>query len=514
MSKGASWGRRSLIAFTILLALPLLLFLLSNLLLRSPLGCEFLCKQLEERSKGIRYSLASGSWSPWNGVSLNTLRIDLAQAPSPDTPPLFTAKQLSLTPQWSALLKGKPAFREIFIERPIVTLPLETLFLSPTPTPAPSPKTAAKPTPEKAKKTPSPQAKPKPAPPQSDSPPQPKTQTSPAITPEKAPTSAKTTSPHPQKQRSEEPLIIIIQDAQIKLSHHSQQLLQVDKLSLTAPLAGPATRGSITWQTASLAGVPISRKTTLPVEWNFPNWTLPQTTLAPLGLEANLTAQLGIRKRNRPFQVNLALPSQPIPETKLPLLPKTTTTVSTANGTFKASGFFNRPQTWRADALGNFQNIEIHSGHHRNQTRDITFDAGLIQGQLRNLSFKSPLLALQSEQLSLLGNGWLRTNGQASSVIRIVASPSWADLITNAAVGSRLSPWTSNWLTPLQTPDRYYRDIHISGPLNKLVTDGSHRIKSPQTIPLNTALQRLKSYFLNEDLEELLPIEPTPETVE
>ena len=91
-------------------------------------------------------------------------------------------------------------------------------------------------------------------------------------------------------------------------------------------------------------------------------------------------------------------------------------------------------------------------------------------------------------------------SGETTAVLRLVAAPEISENITRIAIGSLVSHgWQSSWLSPLETPDRYYRDLHFRGPINKLTFDPGRK---GEIIPLSKGIQLMKAFYHREASEE------------
>ena len=106
---------------------------------------------------------------------------------------------------------------------------------------------------------------------------------------------------------------------------------------------------------------------------------------------------------------------------------------------------------------------------------------------------------LQSERLSFLGNGALLPDGRLGGVMRVVADQDYAALLTRFAIGAMWTGgWTRSWLVPMETPDRYYRDIILQGTVNQTMVDVGRK---GEAMDLAQAWNRMRRFLRKEALE-------------
>ncbi|MDP0491675.1 MAG: hypothetical protein Q7Q71_11550 [Verrucomicrobiota bacterium JB023] len=491
MSKGKrqTWGKWILrILIAVLIAVPLL-FLLSNLALRTSWGREAIAKQLGRRTPGLSWQLASASWSPWKGFELAGLQARIKGAP-PETPDFLSVDRTSVEPYWGESLKGKPIFREVEVDSPQLNLPLELLFVTRQPPPlTPPPVADAQPARPPAKEKSPPQAKPK----------------KPKKKPAKPKESAK---PTPQEKPVEAPpelgKWVRIRNAGVTLYSLRGPSIEVKGLNFDAPLAGPDAAVALSWAAIDLSGKPLWPAGHLDLEWKERSWILPAQEVALAGVKTRLGGHLGIRQKGLPFRFQLAMPQQDLPEIEFDHKSRAYLSAGQMACALSAAGQLTRVDTWQFDLAG--EAYDIHGGSHLREF-DHRFDSGRVRLSLRNQIVSCPSIELRSEEFSLLGNGQLALTGHVLAVLRLVTSPHYEERMTNIAIGSFLSQgWTSHWMKPLETPDRYYRDLHLKGQLpDKALVDTGRR---GEFIPLATAFQHLERFRDQEVNEEPRPPSP------
>lgn len=482
------------------LLLVVLLFVGSNVFLATSPGRSFIQRNLERRS-GLSWQVSGASWSPWNGITVKSLSANLripTDEKAPKLPPLLSLKETKLQPYWRQLIQGKKLFREVVLESPQINIPLEYLFIvqpsqpSPPPTVAPS---TGPPTAKQGEKpkdvTPKPGAKP-------PLPPKPASQPKPV-----------------GKQPDEKRFWLRMRNANISLySVKLDKAVTVHGLQLDLPLAGPATSGAISWREIKLADQTLIAPTRLPIEWEQPFWTLPNqdlaVTLPPLaksngqadGHAVQLTVRFGGTFAPRlgapDFRLNASLASQSIPDYLLHGPSQFHLKCPEVAASLTASGRLTHPDGWLVDCNAAARQVEVYSelrGQH------FLFDTAYARLGLRQMTLLAPDIALRSERLSLMGNGQLHLGGYLLAVMRIVSDPELAVRFTNVAVGSLITGgWTGSWLRPLETPDRFYRDLHFEGFLpNAAVNVG----RKGEFIPLPTIIRYLQSFTAREVAEEV-----------
>ena len=264
----------------------------------------------------------------------------------------------------------------------------------------------------------------------------------------------------------------------------------------------------------------LATDSTLPIEWKSPTWTLPNQDLqfllpqladpsfASIPFKVRLGGSFSPRRATRDFRFQAALPPQPLPDYVLHRESRFHLRAKSASTGIVAQGSLINPNSWRADSSIALDQIEVFSeirGQH------LLFETARMRTDLLNNTLVVPTFAIRSERLSFLGNGQLHLGGYLLGVLRIVADPELAERFTNVAIGSFISRgWTSSWLFPLETPDRFYRDLHFEGFLpDAQVNTG----KKGQYIPIPDLLRYLKTFTHTEVAEELPPPQsPNPDS--
>ncbi|MGJ8725446.1 MAG: hypothetical protein ACSHYB_12885 [Roseibacillus sp.] len=480
-----------------IIILTLLGYAGSNLFLSTKPGQNFLQKNLNRRTYGISWQVAGASWSPWNGITVKKLTASLPTSQKAQKPllPLLELQKVELKPYWGQLLRGKNLFREIILDKPQLNIPVEMLLIvEPT-----KPTTVLQP-----KVSPPPATKPKPPLPEN----QPAQKTKPKRT--------EKTKPQPQlepKPIDEKRFWVRLRNANIRVySMKLGQGINFHSFNANLPLGGPPTKGSLSWQKITLGKHLLASSSTLPIEWKSPTWTLPNQdlpltlpqladdALSAIPFDIRVGGSFSPRRASRDFRFQASLPSQPLSDYILHRDSRFHLRAKSITANIAARGALLNPNTWRFDSNAALDEIEVFS---ELREQHFHFETARARANLRNATLVAPDFSLRSERLSLLGNGQLHLGGYLLGVLRIVSDPELADRFTNVAIGSLISRgWTRRWLSPLETPDRFYRDLHFEGFLpNAQVNTG----RRGEFIPFPELLSSLKAFTSMEVAEELPP---------
>lgn len=152
--------------------------------------------------------------------------------------------------------------------------------------------------------------------------------------------------------------------------------------------------------------------------------------------------------------------------------------------------------SWRGDLKVNASRLGL---THMGRGDKMEFEHGSLTASLRSGALQVIDTRLQSEQLSFLGNGVIVPDGRVRGVLRVVADHDHAAVLTRFAVGAMLTGgWTRSWLTPLETPDRYYRDIQLQGTLDRAVVDVGRK---GEELEVSQVWNRMVAFVKNETEE-------------
>ena len=392
----------------------------------------------------------------------------------------------------------------MILEEPQFNIPLEMLLVvEPTkPTPPPAPQVTPQP---------SPQPKQTPQPPQEKPPEKPKKVEE--VKPKSKP-------PPEPKALDEKVFWVRLRNAKIRLfSMKLGQGIELHSFNANLPLSGPATKGSLSWEKITLEEHLLVDSYTLPIEWKSPTWTLPNQdlqvnlpqladpSLASIPFQVRVGGSFSPRRASRDFRFQAALAPQPLPDYLLHQESFFHLRSKSVSANIVGQGSLIKPNTWRFDSAAALGQFEVFSELRR---QHLHFENALVRTNLRNATLFTPTFAIRSERLSLLGNGQLNLGGYLLAVLRIVAEPELSERLNMIAIGTGISKgWTSRWLSPLETPDRFYRDLHFEGFLpNAQVNTG----RQGEFIPVLDLIEYLKAFTHTEVAEELPATPPPPDT--
>ena len=142
--------------------------------------------------------------------------------------------------------------------------------------------------------------------------------------------------------------------------------------------------------------------------------------------------------------------------------------------------------------------IEKHGGH-QVHFDELSIPAVFQQGTLRWSSAR-----MIGEDLSILGNGQVSVRQGVTAVSRVVVSPEIAAELRRAmfgAIGGKSIGWAA-WWEDLDTPDRKYRDIYLTGDLHDPQVDlGKNHGELPLWNTLASTLQFIRVEMKEEGVD-------------
>ena len=407
--------------------------------------------------------IGGATWSPWNGVTIRNIRL---RQPEPlratARKPLLTMARLHVVPVWTAWLKGVPEVREISLISPEVELPLELIshFAPPAiPPPAlarqdpalppgeggsPGTPSAAPPVMLDLANAPPALAGGSPASPTLPSPPlQP-----PAAGAEGGP---ETGPPQPTG-------FVHLRDASFSVTLGGQTVLFDGRgISGSVPVAGGATETMLAFASISLPGAPPIKDLRFPLKWQAPVLALPLTDVTIAGLKAGFQMRC-VPVGGIPLEFEMLAPEQ-IAE-KLPLPGDGTFSSPSAGIAIRFRGLLVRPSTWQAECIAKTLKPEIYLGG-----RITRFDQGSAIAVLQAGTLSCPDARLVGDDLSLLGNATVHSDGRAAGVLRVVAPPETAmGIVRNLFPGTQAPPAFS----AMSTPQRAALDLEAAGTLGDI----------------------------------------------
>ena len=420
--------RRWILLLGCLSVLPVLAFLLSNLALSSPWARHKLAGKIRGIT-GLETEIGNASWAPWSGVSLK--QITIKQPPelrSAISSPMVKIESLKITPVWPAWLKRRFEMRSITLVRPVFVLPVGILTRPLTPAIAepPPPTLATAPPPRPAAPPPPPLAK------------------QPPPTPVPAPRIAQPTG------------MIYLTDASFSVVSASQALFAATKISGAIPVAGDAAETFLHIGELTAVGKIVAQDLRAQLAWQAPFLTLKPMPLTFDKITATLAMQLGMLS-GLPIQISAQVPGQAFPAISLPRHGEAQAESIAMEAGFH--GLLLAPSTWQGDCIAKAVSPRFRSGEHY-----AMFDYGRAVTVLRSGQISCLDARLMSDELSILGNATIASNGSAAAICRIVAAPQRLETISRIIFPTL----QDSRLTPLNTPQRAAFDLAVFGNVPQL----------------------------------------------
>ncbi len=497
------WLRRLLI---LLLVLPPVGFGLSNLALASPWARAWLSRKIQQRTT-LETSIDGASWSPWNGVTFRGITM---QQPEPLRPhvgePLVRIQQLRVRPVWKTVFTHQPDLRDVSLISPRVVLPLEILshfaaqeaptvaMTPPAPQTLPShpaadllaehtPADNASPiTPGSPPPTPSPAA--------GDAPPKPADTTTAAnppaaalpVSPPPSPAAPRTDEPSPptaaaspqpaQPTAPQEPTptvpakppsfptdYIHLEDASITLllAGTGTNVLETSGITGKIPVAGDPGKSTLTIGSMLALGSTVLENRKLDLTWKSPLITVTPFEEEPWGFKARFTCQLAMLP-GIPIAFMATAPGQPVESLTLPGGAVFKTPGASADFRFRAHLLF--PATWEAAFSTQTEKPTVTA-----DGQVTKFDEAKSMTVLRGGALSVVDARIVGDQLSMLGNATIFSNGSTAGVLRIVAPPETTIGIVNRFFPGLQAPPA---FSSMSTPQRAALDIEASGSLGDI----------------------------------------------
>jgi hypothetical protein len=423
----------------ILLALPVVGFLLTNVLLTSPWGCRRIAGKIQNRI-GLETRVAGASWSPWGGASLRGLEF-LQPVPlrSVIKEPLFSCAAVRVAPVWRAWLRGRLEVRDIELDSPRILLPLEVISsLAGSRPPAPAPPA-----------TPPPVA----AAPPAVAPPVPPAPSGPVSPPQVV------VSPPQQAPPPRPTGWLRLKNASFSVVHAGSRrtLLEFSNTRGSIPISGNPAQSVLQIDTISAFENPITSGLAANLDWTSPLLSLKPLDLVLGGYKLVFAAKIA-EFSGLPLQIEAQLPRQPLAEVTLPFNGKAAAESISANARFR--GLLLAPASWQGDLLAEAAAPTLRIGDH-----DAAFDRASSVTVLRGGILSCVDARMIGDGLSLLGNATLLADGRLAGAARVVAPPESA-----TAIASRAFPMLQGApsLTPLSTPQRAAFDVEAFGNISQI----------------------------------------------
>lgn len=490
-------GKLRVVVFLLLL-IPAAGFGLSNLWLALPWGRGWVETKLTERT-GLEWRVKAVSWSPWNGVTVAGVRALQPEAlRGIADKPLVDAERIRVRPYWSQLVRGRVRVRELRVENPRLFVSVEMLAALAAeaardqppvrpgvPHPPAPPVIAAHPA-----RPPGEPAPPKPSEPETHGGKQPRP---PSVATEK------------QRPPAGLPLRLVVTGASLRVvvAAKGVDLLDADGVDLDLPVFGEDAEGLLTLGEVRIPGIEPLNNVRQPIAWKRPYFEIAEQTVDIDGVRVRYVAQLAM-VRGAPFLVDAVVDPQPLRHVSV--LDRLAVDLKAENiaGKMKATGHLAMPGSWRINAIALARGgsvAEKHSGHR------IAFDEFSVPAvfQAGTLSWRS--FRFIGEDVSILGNGSVSLHSGVDAVTRLIVSPEIADVLGQALVGAHIVKSGIPWWRDLATPDRKYRDVHLTGPLTEPLVDVGAR---HEQLTLWQTLVATLQFIRVEMKEEGVDLKPLP----
>ena len=275
-----------------------------------------------------------------------------------------------------------------------------------------------------------------------------------------------------------------------------EQTIVIGGISGELPFAGGDATGWFEWTGVHLGGSKLVDGMRVPVQWQKPVLRTSPVEMTWNGLKFRALTALRIRGRVTGSVEIRGMPGK-LPPMQIPGWPSVAVAAGQVEMLARWQGDLTRPGTW----VGNLVGVASEMGaRHGDRGEPLAFDSGRVAVDLRGGVLQAPDVRLMGERLSIMGNGIVLMDGRAVAVLRVVADPEYAETLTAVSIGSMISRgWTGSWLAPLDTPDRYYRDIHLQGQFPSYAVDVGRK---REEMDLMRAVQWLAAFVKREQREE------------
>ena len=448
----------------------------------------------------LSWTIAKASWSPWGGGCLGGLTAKAVYSGEGTLAPIFEIDEIRVRPYWGALLGGRLEFREIRVKSPRGKVPVELLaqLMQGDGRVDVARMTVPKQTPEEEngpRKRPGeeqPGEEPKEKPDQSGDRQASHGKKKPGEGAEPPPSSP------PASVRREKPGHLVVEDGELHVytMSHREQPFVVAGIAGEMPFAGEDAAGWFETSGVRYGDHGLVGALRIPVAWQKPVLRLSPVEMRWNGLRVRALAALRVRGRVTGSVEIRGLPG-PLKPVNLPGWPAVGISAEEVELLARWQGELTRPASWVGNLVAVGSELR---GHHADRGEALVFGKGQVVVDLRGGVVQVADARLMGERLSVMGNGLGLMDGRAAAVVRVVADPEYSGKMTEVAIGSFLSAgWTSSWLAPMETPDRYYRDIHLQGGFPTYVVDiGRNR----EQLDVRRAWQLAVAFVKREQREE------------
>ncbi len=429
--------RRGSWLLSALLVLPILGFLLSNLWLATPWSCRWMAAKIEKVT-GLQTRISGATWSPWYGACVHNVELLQPAALRSALPhPLATIESIQLTPVWRAWMRGKYEVSSISLDTPKLVIPIELLSHLSGSQPQPAPPIASGPPPPVVQVNP-PAASPAPVPPPV------------AVAPLNIP-APPTLPPQPTGW-------LHLKNASFSIVSVSrkQALFKIDEITGSLPIAGDPAQSVLKIQSVSFDEHRTFNDLSATLDWKYPVLSMKPLELEFHGYKILIASKIASLS-GLPIQIEAQIPKQPLAAIPLPFKGHLEAQSFALNGGFR--GLLAAPSTWQGDLIAETIAPSLTLAEH-----DAKFDKGSAVIVLRGGLLSCLDARLIGDELSLLGNATVLSNGSAAGALRLVAPPENLKVIVMRGFPNIPEPS----LTPLSSPQRSAFDLEAFGNISQL----------------------------------------------
>lgn len=438
-----------------------------------------------EGKTGFQWRIGGAGWSPWGGMRMNELAMRAPVNSGPELGPVLLVEELRVRPYWMRLMRGELALREMRVERPVGDVPME-LLAAMMPAGRPPVIATADTGPSGSDKPDRKRSSSGDDPPKKNPKPKPSARNRPKVAADEGDSDP---PPGPVGR-----LRVIGGNLRLYSLQAPASGLRFSGVELDTPISGPVAGGGLDIAEVSRAGSPLATGLRAHLEWVRPVLSLKETSGNWNGLPLRVRGQI-MMKAHLPVSIEVQTSPSALPPVEIAGLPGVTLEAERVEMRARLRGELTRPVSWSGDLVAGVQQVVLSS----NGQPLLGFHTGRLVAYVSGGALEIPDARLVGESFSILGNGAIHHSGQVLGVGRLVADWEYAQAVSRMAVGSGWSRWTSRWLQPFETPDRFYRDIHLEGRLLEATVDVGRR---GEELPLSTAVQRIAAFALGEKRED------------
>lgn len=472
-----------------------LLFGVSNLWLASGWGTGMAERKLKERT-GQDWEVDSMSWSPWNGVTVDGVRMIQPEVLRKQlVEPVVEAGRIRVKLYWGQLLRGRIRASEVLVESPKVTMGIEMLA-------ALAPRVARE---QKTMKPVTPSV----GPPQVDKPDKPAKKPDEKVPGSKPRSASKQEATETKRPPAGLPLRLRINDASVRVLAVSSgaDLATFDGVTLDMPLFGEDARGVVSVGTLKVLGLSEVRGLEQEIVWKRPYLELEEKTVDIGGVKLRFLAWIGMgwsQLGRFPLLFDLAIDPQELDRARWFDRFALEVGAESVTGRLRVIGALLSPMTWRADMMFAGDGVTVREEH---GSHDVAFDEVVVPAVFRQGQLRWDGMRMVGEDISVLGNGKASVRDGVLSVTRLVVSPEVSQMLMRGLNGAGIAGYSTGWWKDLETPDRKMRDLVVCGNLGELVVDAGHGYADR---PVWDVVGSTLKFIRNEMREEGRDLAPIP----